>query len=165
MAEGVSLLGQSEVLSEKIMGRGSAIYLVKAKPISDYFDGFWVSVSENHVILPNREEAAGSPYLFLDYVAAHGANQAVIVEEVRQIASGLVSIITSIYNPDGSLQVPEPKYEIDNSGNHYAFFTAHFTTCPVKDAEKMKVTSSALRKRVFDKILFEDGIPGFSKFD
>ncbi len=170
MASQVSLGGKPGVLSAVLHSNNTAaMYTVEAGPISAYFDGYRVTpvFSNSHLDLSRLEAAVGPVFPGLEQVAVQGARRAVLAEEVRQIADGLVRIISGIYNPTCRLQVPEPKYETDADGNTLASFTAHFATCPANDddgnaAEMRKETSAALRKRVFDR-LFDDPIPGFER--
>ncbi len=93
------------------------------------------------------------PHLPLD-----DAERAVLSEEVERITTGLVAIVTSVYDlGNKGLQTPLPSYE-QRGGILSAVFAAHFATTPVADLEEAEITSGSLRREVLSRLV---EIPGF----
>lgn len=159
MASPVSLESEVGASSALIHSTNTdATYKVTAKFIGPYFDGYWVKVLfEGNRDLSGLKEAAKGAFGLsgLEKVAICGAKQAVLAEEVKQIAAFLATITTNHYNLDGRLQAPQPKYYTDENGKPSAFFTAHFANLTFADLDERAgtgETADALKRHVFESL-------------
>jgi hypothetical protein len=130
------------------------VYVVRAKPIGEYYDGFFVEVVKaegvaERVMLPfgDTRRIHASKY----FAAEIGAINGLLGGEIEQISGGLVNLVEPVYNPDKKFQLS--KIRKTESNNHpSAFFTAHFMSSPVEDLLQARQTSANLRTEVFENL-------------